>query len=88
MFRRRAGEFIRNEAKNHFTVLHVGEGEDLGANGAEPIVNDMVSILSGSGNFERLPIAQVKAKEFTSVVIVEANPASRIRAFGNHFAIP
>ena len=86
MFQRRAGKFIFDEAEDHFAVLDVGQRENFTASRAEPIVNDVVSIVSGTGDFQLFRLTQVEAKEFPSDMMIEANPASRICAFGNHFA--
>ena len=54
VLRRRIRKFLLNEAENHLATLHVSEGENLGTKGAEPVVNDMVSVLSRTGDLEHL----------------------------------
>lgn len=84
MLGRKVGKFLLYEAEDHSATLRVSKGENFGANGAEPVVNDMVSVLSRAGDFEHLYLGQLEAEEFSPDVMIEANTASRVRAFGNH----
>jgi hypothetical protein len=88
VLRRRTRKFLLNEAENHLATLHVSEGENLGAKGAEPVVNDMVSVLSRTGDLEHLYLGQLEAEEFSPDVMIEAHTANGVRSFGNHGCLP
>jgi hypothetical protein len=88
VLRRRVGKFLLYKAEDHSASLHVSEGENLCAKGAEPVVNDVVSVLSRAGDLEHFYLGQLEAEEFSPDVMIEANTASRVRAFGNHGALP
>jgi len=66
----------------------VSEGEKLYEKRAEPVVNNMVIVLSRAGDFGHLYLGQVEAEEFPPDVMIEASNASRVRAFGNHGGLP
>jgi len=87
ILRRSNFKFFLQEAKGDFTGPHVNKSKPLRANGAEPIVNDMVGVLGSAGNNGHLSFRQAEAKKSSADEMIEAGAASRVGAFGNDGAL-
>ena len=85
--RRNNFKFLLQEAEDDFAGLHMNKTKHLRANGAEPIVNDMVGVLGSAGDDRQFSLRQAEAKKPSADEMIEAGAASRVGAFGNHGAL-
>jgi len=79
---------LLQEAQDNFAGLHVTKREHVRANGAEPIVNDMVGVLGSAWDNGHLSFHQAEAKKSSADEMIEVGAANRVGAFGNHGALP
>jgi hypothetical protein len=78
----------KSYAAANFAGLRVTKREHVRANGAEPIVNDMVSVLSSAWDNGHLGFHQTEAKKSPADEMIEVGATNRVGAFGNHGALP
>ncbi len=86
--RRSYFRFLLQEAQDNFAGLRVTKREHVRANGAEPIVNDMVRVLGSARDNGPLGFHQAKAKKSSADEMIEVGATNRVGAFGNHAALP
>ena len=85
ILRRSNFRFLLQKAQDDFAGLHVNNRKHLRANGAEPIVNDIVKVFGSVGDNGHFIFNQVEAKEPAADAIIEAGAASPVGTFRNHF---
>ena len=74
----------RHEMQDNFSGVHVNHSEHFRADGAKPIVNDIVKVVGSIRENGHFSFGQVEAKELAADVIIEAGAASRVGALCNH----
>ena len=79
---------LPQEAQDNFAGLRVTKRKYVRANGAEPIVNDMVGVLGSAWDSGHLGFHQAEAKKSSADEMIEVGAANRVGAFGNHGALP
>ena len=85
--RRSYFRFLLQEAQDNFASLRVAKREHVRANGAEPIVNDMVSVLGSAWDNGHLRFHQAETKKSSADEMIEVGAANRVGAFGDHGAL-
>ena len=86
-----AEELLRSllqEAQDNFAGLRVTKRKHVRANGAEPIVNDMVGVLGGARDNGHVGFYRAEAKKASADEMIEVLATNRVGAFGNHGALP
>lgn len=86
--RRSSFRFLFQEAQDNFAGLYMTKGKFVRADGAEPIVNNLVGVRGSPGDNGHLGFGQAEAKKSSADEMIEAGAASRVGAFGNHGALP
>ena len=86
--RRSYFRFLPQEAQENFAGLRVTKRKHVRANGAEPIVNDMVSVLGSAWDDGHLRFHQAETKKSSADEMIEVGATNRVGAFGNHGALP
>ena len=65
----------------------MNQSEHFRADGAEPIVNDIMKVVGTIRENGHINFGQVEAKELAAHVIIEAGAASRVGTLRNHPAL-
>ena len=69
--------------QDNFSGVHVNHSEHFRADGAKPIVNDIVKVVGSIRESGHFSFGQVEAKELAADVIIKAGAASRVGALCN-----
>ena len=75
------------KTQDNFSGLDVNQSEHFRADGAEPIVNDIMKVVGRIRKTGHFNFGQVEAKELSAHVIIEASAASRVGTLRNHPAL-
>ena len=73
--------------QDNFSGVHVNHSEHFRADGAKPIVNDIVKVVGSIRESGHFSFGQVEAKELAADVMIEADAASRAGTLRNHPAL-
>lgn len=75
----------RRSTQDNFSGVRVNQSEYFRADGAEPIVNDIMKIVGGTKESGQFGPGKAEAKELAADVIIETGAASRVGTLHNHF---
>jgi hypothetical protein len=73
--------------QGNFSGGYVNQSEYFRADGAEPIVNDIMKVVGSIRENGHINFGQVEAKELAAHVIIEAGAARRVGTLRNHPAL-
>ena len=78
---------LRRRTQNNFSGVRVNQSEHFRADGAEPVVNNIMKVVGGTKENGQFRVGQVEAEELAADVIIEAGAASRVGTLRNHPAL-
>lgn len=85
MSRARHFKVLRRGKQDNLSGVRVNQSEHFRADGAEPIVNNLMKVVGSTKENGQFGFGQVEAKELAADVIIEAGAASRVGTLSNHF---
>lgn len=85
MSRARHFKVLRRGKQDNLSAVRVNQSEHFRADGAEPIVNNLMKVVGSTKENGQFGFGQVEAKELAADVIIEAGAASRVGTLSNHF---
>jgi hypothetical protein len=75
---------LRRGTQDNFCGVSMNQSEHFGADGAEPIVNNIMKVVGSTKENGHFSFGQVEAKKPAADVIIEASAASRVGISRNH----